>query len=117
MILHRDDPMLPAIRSLYEAEGIKNGHPNNTIKGSAFDTEFVTAYPDCRLVVTKEALTVESMLKIVYELLNDKLNIVKRSFSGGVNMASECYNPHLQMDCYPLCGISLVCSKCGYRNP
>ncbi len=117
MILHRDDPMLSAIRSLYEAEGIKNGHPNNTIKGSAFDTEFATAYPDCRLVVTKEALTVEGMLKIVYELLNDNLNIVKRSFSGGVNMASECYNPHLQMDCYPLCGISLVCSKCGYRNP
>ena len=57
------------------------------------------------------------MLKIVYELLKDKLNIVKLTFSGGVNMASECYKPHIQMDCYPLCGISLVCSKCGYRNP
>ena len=57
------------------------------------------------------------MLKIVYELLKDKLNIVKLTFSGGVNMASECYKPHIQMDCYPLCGISPVCSKCGYRNP
>lgn len=72
-------------------------------------------------MVTKEALTGEGALKIVYELLKDKLNIVKLTFSGGVNMASECYKPHLQMDCYPLCGISLnengVCSKCGYRNP
>ena len=62
-------------------------------------------------MVTKEALTVEGMLKIVCELPNDKLNIVKRSFSGGVNMASECYKPHLSLN------ENGVCSKCGYRNP
>ena len=36
-----------------------------------------TAYPDARLVVTKETMTVEGMIKIVYDLLKDKLNIVK----------------------------------------
>lgn len=72
-------------------------------------------------MVTKETLTVEGMIKIVYELLKDKLNIVKLTFSSGMNMASECYEPHFEADCCPLCGISLnengVCSKCGYRNP
>lgn len=80
-----------------------------------------TAYPDCRLVVTKETMTVEGMIKIVYELLKDKLNIVKLTFSSGVNLASEEYEPHLEVDRCPLCGIALnedgVCPKCGYKKP
>ena len=33
------------------------------MKGPAFQTELATAYPECRLVVTKETLTVEGMIK------------------------------------------------------
>ena len=58
---------------------------------------------------------------IVYELLKDKLNIVKLTFSSGVNLASEEYEPHLEVDRCPLCGIALnedgVCPKCGYKKP
>ena len=61
------------------------------MKGEAFKTELATAYPECRLVVTKETMTVEGMIKIVYELLKDKLNIVKLTFTSGVNAASEEY--------------------------
>ena len=52
-------------------------------------------------------MTVEGMIKIVYELLKDKLNIVKLTFSSGVNLASEEYEPHLEVDRCPLCGIAL----------
>ena len=90
------------------------------MKGPAFKTELATAYPDCRLVVTKETMTVEGMIKIVYDLLKDKLNIAKLTFSSGVNMASECYDAHAEIERCPLCGIALdengVCPKCGYRS-
>ena len=121
LILRHDDPLLPAVLDVYEKQGIKDGHPNNVMKGPAFQTELATAYPDCRLVVTKETMTVEGMIKIVYELLKDKLNIVKLTFSSGVNTASACYEPHLTVDRCPLCGIALdengVCPKCGYKKP
>ncbi len=120
LILREDDPLLPAILDVYEKQGIRNGHPNNVMKGPAFKTELATAYPECRLVVTKETMTVEGMIKIVYDLLKDKLNIVKLTFSSGVNKASECYPPHLEMERCPLCGISLneegICPKCGFRK-
>ncbi|MFI3258417.1 MAG: hypothetical protein R3Y36_08990 [Spirochaetales bacterium] len=87
-VLREDDPLLPAILQVYEDTGIKNGTPENTMKGDAFKTELATAYPDCRLVVTKETMTVEGFIKIVYELLKDKLNISKITFTGGVNTAS-----------------------------
>lgn len=120
LILREDDPLLPAILGVYEKQGIKDGHPNNVMKGPAFQTELATAYPDCRVVVTKETMTVEGMIKIVYSLLKDKLNIVKLTFSSGVNMASECYEPQLNIERCPLCGIALnedgVCPKCGYRK-
>ena len=86
------------------------------MKGPAFQTELATAYPECRLVVTKETLTV----KIVYDLLKDKLNIAKITFTSGVNAASAEFNTHNQIDRCPLCGIALnksgVCPKCGYRK-
>ena len=69
LILREDDPLLPAILDVYEKQGIRNGHRNNTMKGEAFQTPLCTAYPDCRLVVTKETMTVEGMIKMVYELL------------------------------------------------
>jgi len=57
------------ILDVYEAQGIKNRAPTNKAKGPAFKTELATAYPECRLVVTKESMTVEGMIKIVYDLL------------------------------------------------
>ena len=89
LILRRDDPLLPAILDVYEKQGIRCGAPNNIMKGPAFETELAKAYPECRLVVTKETMTVEGMIKIVYDLLKDELNIAKITFSSGVNAASQ----------------------------
>ena len=90
------------------------------MKGPAFKTELATAYPECRLVVTKETMTVEGMIKIVYDLLKDKLNIAKLTFTSGVNAASQEYPVDKTIDRCPLCGIALnengVCPKCGYRK-
>ncbi len=119
LILREDDPLLPAILEVYEKQGIKNGTGTNTMKGSAFKTELATAYPDCRIVVTKETMTVEGMIKIVYDLLKDKLPIAKISFTSGDNAAREEYKPSLKIDTCPHCGIKLVngvCPKCGYRK-
>ena len=120
LILREDDPLLPAVLGVYEKQGIKNGAPTNTMKGPAFKTGLATAYPDCRLVVTKETMTVEGMIKIVYELLKDKLNIAKITFTSGVNAACQEYPVKGTHDRCPLCGIALdengVCPKCGYRK-
>lgn len=120
LILREDDPLLPAILKVYEETGIKDGTPQNNMKGPAFKTELATAYPDCRLVVTKETLTVEGMIKIVYDLLKDKLNIAKITFSSGVNSASEEFKTKNNIERCPLCGIALdkngVCLKCGYKK-
>ena len=56
----------------------------------------------------------------MYELLKDKLNIVKLTFTSGVNAASQEYTPSGSVDRCPLCGIALnengVCPKCGYKK-
>lgn len=120
LILREDDPLLPAILAVYEKQGIKDGHPQNKMKGEAFKTGLATAYPDSRLVVTKETMTVEGMIKFVYDLLKDKLNIAKITFTSGVNAASQEYSPVGTKDRCPLCGVELdengVCPKCGYRK-
>lgn len=120
LILREDDPLLPAVLDVYEKQGIRNGAPQNQMKGAAFKTELATAYPDCRLVVTKETMTVEGMIKIVYDLLKDKLNIAKITFVSGVNTALAEFTTKNQIDRCPLCGIALnengVCPKCGYKN-
>ncbi|MDD6172761.1 MAG: 6-carboxytetrahydropterin synthase [Elusimicrobia bacterium] len=119
-ILREDDPLLPALLDVYENQGIKDGTPQNTMKGEAFKTDLATAYPNCRLVVTKETLTVEGMIKIVYDLLKDKLNISKLTFTSGVNAATEDYTVNKTIERCPLCGIALnknhVCPKCGYKK-
>ena len=90
------------------------------MKGPAFKTELVTAYPDCRLLVTKETLLVEGIIKIVYYLLKEKLNIAKITFTSGVSAASAEFVPKYDIDRCPLCGVALneegVCPKCGYRK-
>lgn len=120
LILRDDDPLLPAILKVYEEQGIKNGAPQNLMKGPAFHTELADAYPECRLVVTRETMTVEGMIKIVYDLLKDKLNIAKITFTSGVNGASQEYEVEGNMDCCPLCGVAMnsdgACPKCGYRK-
>lgn len=119
LVLREDDPLLPAILGVYEAQGIKDGSPQNKMKGPAFQTELATAYPDCRLVVTKETMTVEGMIKIVYDLLKDKLNIAKITFTSGVNAASCEFETKNNIDRCPLCGIAMVdgaCPKCGYKK-
>ena len=108
LVLREDDPLLPAILDVYEKQG------------EAFKTELATAYPDARLVVTKETMTVEGMIKIVYELLKDKLNIAKITFTSGVNAGSAEFITKNNIDRCPLCGVALneegVCPKCGYRK-
>lgn len=120
LILREDDPLLPAVLDVYEKQGIKNGAPTNKMKGPAFETELATAYPDCRLVVTKETMTVEGMIKIVYDLLKDKLNISEITFTSGVNGATQEYSNRMKIERCPLCGIALdkdgYCSKCGYKK-
>ena len=120
LILREDDPLLPAILDVYEKQGIKNGAPSNKMKGDAFKTELATAYPDCRLVVTKETMTVEGMIKIVYDLLKDNLNIVKLNFTSGVNAACAEFPAQESRARCPLCGVALnengVCPKCGWRK-
>ncbi len=119
LVLREDDPLLPAILGVYETQGIKGGAPSNKMKGPAFKTELATAYPECRLVVTKETMTVEGMIKIVYDLLKDKLNISKLTFTSGVNAATQDYTPGNAIDRCPLCGVALaggVCPKCGYKK-
>lgn len=122
LILRQDDPLLPAILKVYEEQGIRNGTPVNRQKGPAFQMELATAYPECRLVVTKETMTVEGMIRIVYELLKDRLNIAKLTFTSGVNGAAQEYPvsaPHKKR--CPKCGILLnengSCPKCGYMAP
>lgn len=120
LILREDDPLLPAVLDVYEKQGIKDGAAQNTMKGEAFKTDLATAYPDCRIVVTKETMTVEGMIKIVYDLLKDKMNIAKIAFTSGDNAAYEEYEVKGSMDRCPKCGIKLdesgVCPKCGYRK-
>lgn len=110
----------PSAPSTSGWQGIRSGAPQNQMKGPAFQTEPATAYPECRLVVTKETMTVEGMIKIVYDLLKDKLNIAKITFSSGVNAASQEFTPKNVIDRCPLCGIALnengVCPKCGYKK-
>ncbi len=120
LVLREDDPLLPAILDVYEKQGIKDGHPNNTMKGPAFETALAKAYPDCRLVVTKETMTVEGMIKIVYDLLKDKMNISKLIFTSGVNGAYEEYTKAIDGKLCPMCGVELnedgQCPKCSYKR-
>ena len=120
LILREDDPLLPVVLSVYEDQGILDGQPQNTMKGRAFRTELATAFPECRLVVTKETMTVEGMIRIVYDLLKDRLPIAKITFTSGDNAACMEFDPAFSLARCPLCGVALtengVCPKCGYRE-
>lgn len=88
LLLQDNDPLLPEVLKVYEAQGIKDGAPTNLTKGAAIDTELAKAYPECRLVVVKKVATCENLIELFYSLLKDKLNIKKMTFSSGDNSAT-----------------------------
>ena len=56
----------------------------------------------------------------MYDLLKEKLNIAKITFTSGVNAGSAEFDTKNDIERCPLCGISLneegVCPKCGYKK-
>lgn len=88
LILQKEDPLLPELLKVYEAQGIRHGAETNTMVGEAFDTELAKAYPECRLVVVEKVATCENLIEVFYNLLKDKLNIKKMTFASGDNCAS-----------------------------
>ena len=120
LVLREDDPLLPAILSVYEHQKIRHGTPTNTMVGEAFSNDLLMAYPECRIVITKETMTVEGMIKMVHSLLKDKLNISKITFVSGDNTASKEYKIEGTKERCPLCGVLLdkdgICYKCGFGS-
>ena len=141
LILREDDPLLPAILEVYEKTGIKNGTPQNTMKGEAFNMRYggqgtklySTAGTRFKKLCIQNKLNLLDasvrhlgtdvnlvVLSNLYDLLKDKLNIVKLTFTSGVNAASEEFPSHISIDRCPLCGVALdengVCPKCGYKK-
>lgn len=88
LILQQEDPLLPELLKVYEAQGIRNGSDTNKTMGEAFDTELAKAYPECRLVVVKKVATCENLIEVFYSLMKDKLNIKKMTFTSGGNGAT-----------------------------
>ena len=120
LVLREDDPLLPAVLKVYDHQGIREGAPTNTMTGKPFKTRLATAYPNCRVVVTKENMTVEGMIKIVYDLLKDKLKIARLTFKSGDNSAVCDYTPIGTLNRCLCCGITVgkdgVCPKCGCKK-
>jgi 6-pyruvoyltetrahydropterin/6-carboxytetrahydropterin synthase len=80
LLLQEGDPLLDAILGVYEKQGIKGGHKDNTQKGTAFKCSLGYAVPDCRLVVTKKISTCENMVELFHELLKGKLKLKSLRF-------------------------------------
>ena len=120
LILREDDPVAARNSCRIRTAGYKGRRAAEYFDGRTVRCELATAYPECRLVVTKETLTVEGMIKIAYALLKDKLNIVKLTFTSGDNAATQDFKAEGTMDRCPLCGVAMdengVCPKCGYRK-
>ncbi len=87
LIMQENDPILPEIKKVYENQGIINGCETNTMLGEEFDTPLAKAYPKARLVVVKKVATCENLIEVFYELLKDKMNIKKMTFTSGTNAA------------------------------
>lgn len=45
LILREDDPLLPAVLDVYEKQGIRNGAPQNQMKGAAFQDRAGNSIP------------------------------------------------------------------------
>lgn len=88
LILQQEDPLLQPILDAYVKQGIRDGSPTNTMIGHPIDTELAKAYPECRLVVVKKVATCENLIEVFHDLLKDKFNIKKMTFTSGDNAAS-----------------------------
>ena len=53
LVLREDDPLLPAILDVYEKQGIKGGHPNNSMKGAALRRSLQQRIPTAGLLSPK----------------------------------------------------------------
>ena len=93
--------------------GVNMVYPCNEIQKVAWD---VLRNFDHALVLRED----DPLLPAVYDLLKDKLNIAKITFTSGVNAASAEFVTKNDIDRCPLCGVALneegVCPKCGYRK-
>ena len=109
-------------------KGVNMVFPCNEIKKTAWD---LLKNFDHALVLREDDPLLPAVLG-VYEqqgikdghpqnLLKDKLNICKITFTSGDNAASQEYTPAGTIERCPRCGIALneqgVCEKCGYRKP
>ena len=74
LILREDDPLLPAVLDVYEKQGIKGGHPQNTMKGEAFKTEYCNYLPVKFLLIASHQLngTYHSYRKINRKLKKEQ---------------------------------------------
>lgn len=91
LIMQENDPILPEILKIYEKQGIRNGAPSNLTRGPAFENSLAKAYPECRLVVVKKVATCENLIEVFHSLMKDQLNIVKMTFTSGMNAASATF--------------------------
>ena len=64
-VLRGDTPLLPDILWFTKNRGLRNGTPSNKMQDLAFKTELAAAYPECRLVVTKETKLYSPEIMIV----------------------------------------------------
>jgi 6-pyruvoyltetrahydropterin/6-carboxytetrahydropterin synthase len=73
------------ILAVYEKQGIKNGHKDNTQR-EVFSCSLGYAVPESCLVVTKKISTCENMVELFYELLKDKLKIKSLRFQSNARI-------------------------------
>ena len=107
-------------------EGVNMVYPCNEIQKVAwevlknFDHALVLRKDDPLLPVILDVYEKQG-IKNVYDLLKDKLNIAKITFTSGVNAGSAEFSTKHNIERCPLCGVALnneegVCPKCGYRK-
>ena len=60
LVLRQDDPLLPAVLGVYEAQGIRNGDPTNTMKGPEFRNMGTYRMTNEQLRIKLTSLTAES---------------------------------------------------------
>jgi len=86
-LFEEGDPLLEAMLSTYEKEGIIND-PAYCVPLKKIDHELAWSYPEYRIVVTKKVSTCENLCELFYELLKDKLPIKKVTFRSSLMNAA-----------------------------
>ena len=95
--------------------GVNMVFPCNEIKKMAWN---ILKNFDHALILREDDPLLPAIFDI-YELLKDKLNISKITFTSGGNIATEEYKIDKTIERCPLCGIALtngICTKCGYKK-